>query len=114
MAIKIIKKKIKRDELKEIAEETFGEMVKAVVDIKQKVIALGGELHADAEAILLKQNSKQENLWGINIYPDKSKDNWIEFSALINIRPLLNNRSMKIQNSKVRDKIKKILNDLIE
>lgn len=62
MAIKIIKKKIKRDELKEIAEETFGEMVKAVVDIKQKVIALGGELHADAEAILLKQNSKQENL----------------------------------------------------
>ena len=113
MEIKIIRKKVNNDELKEFAKKTFGEMVKAVVDIEKEIIAIGGELHADGNEKLLEEGSKQKNLWGINIYPGKSKDERIEFSALINIRPLLGNRSMEIQIPEIREKIKKIIDKLI-
>jgi hypothetical protein len=114
MPIKIIKTKISPEELKKIAQETFGEMTKAVVDIEQEIMALGGELHADSEALLLEQGSRQENLWGINIYPDQPKNKRIEFSALINLRPSIGSRSMEIQDPKIKETIKKIVNKLIE
>lgn len=106
MAIKIIKEKIRKDEL-------GSDMIKAVIDIEKEIIALGGELHSDANNLLIEQGSNQQNLWGINIYPEKSKDEWIEFNSLINIRPSLNNRSMEIENSETKEKIKKIVNNLI-
>lgn len=114
MEIKIIKEKITKEELKKITQEGFGEMVKAVVDIEKEIIALGGELHADGNALLLENGSKQENLWGINIYPNKPKNEWVEFSALINIRPSIGNRSMEIQDNKIKEKIKEIINKLIK
>lgn len=113
MEIKIIKNNITTDELKKVAAESFGEMAKAVVDIERRIMALGGELHADGEALLLEQGSKQEDLWGINIYPDKFPDEWIEFTALINIRPVQDNRSMEIQDSQIRGKIIDIVNNLV-
>lgn len=114
MTIKIIRKNINKDELKKIAREGFGEMVKAVVDIEKEIMALGGELHADGNALLFKKGSKQENLWGINIYPDRPNDKRIEFSALINIRPSIGNRSIEIQSPQIRKKIKKIVGKLIQ
>lgn len=115
MTIKIIRKKITKAELEKIAKESLGdEMVKATVDIKREILTLGGGLHADGESLLLKDGSKQENIWGINIYPARSKDKRIEYFALINIRPLLGNRSMKIQNPKIKEKIRKIVDKLIE
>lgn len=113
MEIKIVKDKITQDELKKIAQEGFGEIVKAVVDIEKEIMALGGELHSDANELLLENGSKQENLWGINIYPEKPEDGKIEFSALINIRPSIDNRSMEIQNSEIKKKIKQIVNKLL-
>lgn len=113
MKIKIIKKKIGQEELRKFARETFGEMVKAVVDLGQGVLAIGGELHADEEALLLKNGSRQENLWGINIYPDKPRNQRIEYSALINIRPSLGYRSMEIKSPEIRKKIKGIVDRLI-
>ena len=113
MEIKIIKEKISTEELKKIAERGFGNMIKAVVDIKEKTLSLGGELHADGMEMLIKNGYKPENLWGVNIYPDKPRDEWIEFTALINIRPSLNNRSMEIQSSEIKEKIKNIVNNLI-
>src|SRR3989338_5902427 len=68
--IRLITKSILLDEVKLAAQARFGDMVKAVVDIEKNVIALGGELHADEEALLLQNGSKQENLWGINLYVD--------------------------------------------
>lgn len=114
MNIKIIKEKISRDELKKIAQESFGEMAKAVVDIEQEILVVGGELHADGEALLLEQGSKQENLWGINIYPDKLREEWIEYTSLINVRPAQGNRSLEIQDMDIKEKIKKIIDKLIE
>jgi len=113
MEIKIIKEKITKKELEEIAKEFFSEMVKAVVDIEKEIIATGGELHADANALLISEGSKQNNLWGINIYFNKPREEWLEFSALINIRPSNNNRSMEIQSNEIKEKIKKIVDRLI-
>ncbi|MDP3785268.1 MAG: DUF5674 family protein, partial [bacterium] len=65
MAIKIIKEPISKDELREIARAGFGDVVKAVVDIEQGIMAVGGELHADEEVLLMeKEESKRENTWG--------------------------------------------------
>lgn len=113
MTIKIIKEKISKDELEKITSECFGDMVKAVVDIKKGILALGGELHADGEELLLKEGSKQMDLWGINIYPAKVKNKWLEFSALINIRPSIDNNSMEIQDPKIKETIKNIVDNLI-
>lgn len=114
MEIKIIKEKISREEFKKIAAENFGNMAKAVVDVEREIMALGGELHIDGEVLLWDNDSKAENLWGINVYADKSGDERIEFIALINIRPARGNRSMEIQDPVIREKIKKIVNKLIE
>jgi hypothetical protein len=94
--IKIVKDKISLSELKEIAQQRFGDFVKGVVDLEQKIMAIGGQLHADEESILLQQGSKQENLWGINIFVGQPKNSWIEFDSMINIRPRQNNRSRSV------------------
>ena len=92
----------------------FGNLVKAVVDTDKKIMAVNGELHADEEALLLKNDSKQENLWGINIYPKIEGADWIEFDSMINIRPSLNNLSRGVDNINLRKKIVKIVSQLIE
>lgn len=114
MGILIITKKISRVDLKKIAEERFGDMVKAVVDIDKSIIAIGGEMHADEEALLLEKGSKQDNLWGINLYPDKKGDDFIEFDSMINIRPRLNNRTRGIDNPKRIKKIISIVNKIVK
>lgn len=114
--IRIIKEPIKREELKRIAEERYGDLVKAVVDVEKKVMALGGVLHSDEEGLLLKNNSSQENLWGINIYPDKfdkDPEEWIEFDSIINIRPSQGNRSRFVEDKEIRRKIINIVKSLI-
>ena len=111
--IKIIKNPISKAELKKIAKEQFGDFVKAVVDLDQEIIVLGGELHADEEAVLLEQGSKQENLWGINLYFDQPEDEFIEFNSMINIRPSQQNRSRGVENKEIRMKIKDIVKRLV-
>lgn len=102
--MKIINSKISKKELAGIAKEHFGDMVKAVVDIELMIMAIGGELHADEEAMLLEHGSKQENLWGINLYVDKTDDEIIEFDSMINIRPRQNNRSRDVLDKAIREK----------
>ena len=88
-------------------------MIKCVVDVEREIIAIDGDLHADLEELLLENNSSQKNLWGINLYLEKEKENWIEYTALINIRPSLNNRGMEVESKVIRDKIKNIIESLI-
>lgn len=111
--IKIVRKKISLEELKKITRDYFSEMVKVVVDIEKKIIAVGGELHADSEALLLENGSQSKNLWGANIYLNKPKKERIVFSALINVKPHQDNRSMEIEDSKIRQKVEKVINNLI-
>lgn len=115
MPIFVIEKPIRKSELSELAKEGFGDLVKAVVDIEREIMAIGGELHADEEALLLEQGSKQKNLWGINIYPDKtSEEAFIEFSSMINIKPSQRNRSREVSDPNARLKIKEIVSRLVK
>ena len=113
MDIKIIDTPLPRSELVSIAKQWFDTMVKAVVDVDKEVMALGGEWHADAEAVLIGHGSNQQSLWGINIYPHDSRDQWIVFDSLINIRPTVGNRSMTVQDEVVKRKITHIVDMLI-
>lgn len=112
--IRIINDKVALAELKKIAEERFGDMVKAVVDIEQKILAIGGEMHADEEWVLLENGSAQANLWGVNLYPGLTDDDFVEFDSMINIRPRQGNRSRNVEDEKVRAKILAVVNLLIE
>lgn len=96
-----------------MARQGFGDMVKAVVDIKKEIIALGGEFHADGQELLVKKDSHPADTWGVNIYINKPKNKRIEFTALINIKPVLKHRSMRIQDAKLRAKIKRIIDNFI-
>ncbi len=112
--MKVIEDKISLEELKEMARKTFGDLVKAVVDVEKEIMVVGGELHSDEEELLLKRGSKQENLWGINIYPDLNDPEWIEFDSVINLRPSSGNMSRGVDNPQIREKIYKIVNKLIQ
>src|SRR3989338_720766 len=109
MAITVIDRSVSRRELAEIAKHQFGNLVKAVVDIERGVMAVGGELHADGEAVLLEQGSKQENLWGINLYPEKTGEDFIEFYSLINVRPSQHNSSRGVEDGVVQDRIRTVV-----
>ncbi len=111
--MKIVEDKISLEEIKKIARDTFGKLVKAVVDIEKEIMAIGGELHSDEEAELLKRGSKQESLWGINIYPDEAEQDWIEFDSVINLRPTSGNFSRGVDSPQMREKIKAIIDKLI-
>lgn len=114
MSIKIVKSPIKKSELLEVANEVFGDIVKAVVDVEQEIMAIGGELHADEEVLLMeKEGSKRENTWGINIYPKKPEEEWLEFDSMINLKPALGNRSRQIEDLEIRGKIAEIIKKLI-
>ena len=113
MTIKVIKETVSKKELSDIAKNQFGDLVKAVVDIEKKVMAIGGELHADEETLLLEQGSEQENLWGINLYPDKPEDDMIEFDSMIHIRPSQENKSRSVDSLEIQRKIRNIVNKLV-
>lgn len=102
-----------KKKLHEMSQKRFGDMVKAVIDIEKSVIALGGELHADEEALLMDHGSEQKDLWGINIYPALPRDQWIEFDSMINIRPAQGNRSRSIEDQNIQKKIIEIIHQLI-
>ncbi len=84
-------------------------MVKVVVDVEREMAAIGGELHADAEALLIEDGSKSKNIWGANLYPWHPPQDRIEFTALINIRPSHNNPSMEILDEAIKAKVGQII-----
>ncbi|TFB09114.1 hypothetical protein E3V08_01260 [Candidatus Atribacteria bacterium MT.SAG.1] len=112
--MEIITNKISVIKLKEMASRMFGNLIKAVVDIEKEIMAIDGELHADEQALLLENGSKQENLWGINVYLDNSGEDFIEFDSVINIRPSQQNRSRRVENPEIKKKILQVVNKLIE
>ena len=111
--MKIISQNISLQELNQLAGEFYGDMVKAVVDVDRGIIAVNAELHADLEACLLAEGSKQNNLWGINLYPKVAGDGFIEFDSMINVRPNQGNRSRDVQDKVVREKIIQIVGERV-
>lgn len=102
-----------REQLKQLAHNTFIDLVKAVVDIERGIMAVGGELQADEETILLEDGSKQMNLWGINLYPDKTGEDFIEFNSMIILRPSQGNRSRGVDDPTIQQQITTVVSKLL-
>jgi hypothetical protein len=111
--IVIAERRIEPAELARLVLLHFEDMVKYVVDIERRVAAVGGELHADAEQLLLQSGSRQADLWGANYYPGKGPEECIEYTSLINIRPAQGNRSMLIADPGLRGRVREITFALI-
>jgi hypothetical protein len=111
--VRIVDAPIPLADVRELAHEHFGDFVKAVVDVARGVMALGGELHADEEALLLEHGSRQPDLWGINVYPDAAPAEWIEYDSMINVRPAQGNRSRAVEDHALRDRIAGVVAALI-
>lgn len=114
MEIKIVKDEISLQEVSRMAKEQYGDMVKAVVDVEKEIMAIGGELHADANEAIIKSGSDQKDTWGISLYPEKDKDNQIVFNSFINVKPLSDNKSLSIESEQIKEKIRKIVSKLIK
>ncbi len=112
-AMKIVRDGISAVELKQMAEMKFGNMVKAVVDVDGQIMAVDGELHADEEALLLESGSRQECLWGINIYPELTGQDFVEFDSMINLRPSQHNLSRGIDDPGRREEILRVVEKLV-
>lgn len=105
---------ISLEELREMAEKMYGTLVKADVDIAKKLFVVDMEMHADGEAYLLEQGSSQNDLWGINLHPDKyGSDDFVEFDSMINIRPRQQNPSRDVLDSAVRQQILDIVKEVV-
>jgi hypothetical protein len=111
--IVIVERRLEPSELARLVQLFFGDMVKYVVDVERRLAAVGGQLHADAEQLLLEAGSRQSDLWGANYYPGREPDDCIEYTALINIRPGQGNRSMLIADEAVRERVREITFALI-
>lgn len=113
--MQIVTEKITRGELQCMAKRMFGNLVKAVVDVEREIMVVDAELHADQEAILLENGSRQQDLWGINIYPEMAPENsdFIEFDSMINIRPSQNNNSRGVENPQTQKNILSVVKRLI-
>lgn len=109
----ILTKPVTRAFLQELALERFGDMVKVVVDCQRKIIAIGAQMHADEEQMLLENGSVQEDLWGINLYPEKSGEDFIEFDSMINLRPRQNNRTRSVEDPALRTLIRDIISTFV-
>jgi len=101
------------DELRQLAEGRFGDMVKAVVDLRRRVLLLDADLHADQEAELLAEGSAQRDLWGINLYPDVEGLDWLEFDSMINLRPSSGNRSRGVDDPGTQEAIRALVDELV-
>jgi hypothetical protein len=111
--MQIIRTPVSLIDLWQSREIDFVEIMKIVVDVKRGILAIDGDMHADLENLLLKSGSQQADLWGANIYPMKGKNDNIEFTSFINIRPSQGNRGMEVKDPGIQALILSIVNKLL-
>lgn len=113
MEVRIIKEKISEEELKKIAQDGFGTVVKIAVDVEKEIMAVGGEWHSECQEALVESGSSSKDVWGVNIHLWKPREEELEFFALINIKPSEGNYEMEILSAEIKQKIRIILEKLI-
>lgn len=111
--MEILTSPISTAHLSEVAQEFYDDMVKAVVDIDRNIMAISAELHSDLEQQLILEGSKQESLWGINLYPGVAGEDFVEFDSIINIAPRRRNFSRDVEDPVIRERIRDIVKTLI-
>ena len=114
LGLQVVRNTIAVSNLQRMAEGMFGNLVKAVVDLDQGIMAVDGEMHADEEALLLGDGSQQSSLWGINLHPAQfGTSRFIEFDSVINIRPKQGNRTRSVDDEATRAAITTIVERLV-
>ena len=113
MNVQLVRSRIDHAALTKLAGENYGEMIKGVVDVTREIVALGGELHADAQAALLRDGSRPEDIWGFNIYVEKPRRQRMDYTSFINVRPSAGNRSMEVQDHVLRKRMRDIVDSLV-
>ena len=111
--MQILQQAISISELKELAQNTFGDMIKCVADVRLGLLAMDADLHADLERLLLEVGSAQEDLWGFNLWVEEEGEDFIEFDSLINIRSWQGNPTRGVEDPEVREAIKSIVDKFI-
>ena len=111
--MQILQQPISRETLRTLAQNTFGDMIKCVADVKRGLLAVDADLHADLERLLLEDGSAQECLWGFNLWVEEEGEDFIEFDSLINIRSWQGNPSRDVEDPEIRESIKAIVNKYI-
>ena len=113
--MKLIENYINISTLEKMSENMYGDMVKAVIDVEKKKMVVDAPMHADLERFLLENDSKQGNLWGINLYPEFfGNDDFLEYDSMINLKPNQNNRTRGVNDKQIRIKIREIVNKLVK
>lgn len=105
----LITSKTNSEDLKKAAEDLEG-YIKVVIDVEKEILTAGGLRHVDGEQLLLKNGSKQKNLWGGGL--DLETDG-VDFDSMINIRPNDNNPSREVLSEETRKKMIDIINKLL-
>lgn len=106
----IIKTKADKETLKSVAAD-LDEYIKFVVDTEREILAAGGLRHFEGEGLLLKDGSKQENLWGGGLDLETGE---IDFDSIINIRPNQGNSSREVLSEEIRKKMVEIVRRLLK
>ena len=112
--MKIVENEISIEELRKMSKNMFDDLVKAVIDVKKEIMVVDAGMHVDEERMLLESGSHQQDLWGINIYPQIAGEDMVEFDSMVNLRPSQGNRSRGVDDPKIQQKIRKIVNKLIK
>lgn len=109
--MKILQTPISRQNLiKESTNFIDDNAIKGAVDIERELLAVDSPMHYDCEQLLLENGSKQEDIWGINLYLDSDDiDYLVEFDSMINIRPAQGNRSRSVENPEIQARIKSVV-----
>jgi len=106
--MKLILSPLNKQEIKTL-QKKYGSYIKVTVDIKKNILVAGCILHADGEKILLDQKSLQDNIWGGGINLTTGE---IDATAVLNIRPKLQNNSLEILDPSRRKKLINIVKKL--
>ncbi len=103
--IHIIRTRATAQQIQEMLVELEG-YIKLAVDVRRGLLAGGGGLHADCEAALLADGSKQEDVWGADWLPSTQE---LTFESLINIRPAQGSFSMELQDPALRAHVERVV-----
>ena len=101
-------------EVRALAEEWYGTMIKGTVDIVENKVAIGGDYHMETFELLAKNGSIHANVWGFNIGFDEDPKNFLEFDSLVNIKPALGNKSRSVEDPEIIEKATKIIHSWIQ
>lgn len=100
-----LQKPIKKSQIVEL-QKKYGDYLKITADIEMNLLVAGCSLHADGEVILLKNGGKQKDIWGggINLLGKE-----VDMTAVLNIRPNLDNNSLEILDAERRKKFVEVV-----